>query len=190
MKSKARSILKPFARIFVKIGIHPDVLTITGFLVTILSGYFYAIGKFIIGALVLLFAGLFDVFDGDVARMSNKVTKYGAFLDSTLDRFTEYFVFSGFIYYFRHDFKMVFLLFTSLFLSTMVSYTRARGEGLGYSTHKGPMDRPTRYFYIILISFLPKKHFELYMLVFIILTFITVIRRMFDLLKLNKIKEA
>ncbi len=189
MKDRARGLLKPVVHLFVKLDIHPDVLTITGFLVTILSSYFYAKGNFIAGSIVLLFAGLFDALDGDVARGSNKTTRYGAFLDSTLDRFTEFFVFSGFIYYFRQDFKLIFLLFTSLFLSLMVSYTRARGEGLGYSTHKGPMDRPTRYFYIILISFLPRDYFELYIIVFIILTFITVLFRMLDLLKLNKLKE-
>ncbi len=190
MKDKARLLVRPIVRFLVAIGVHPNLLTLTGFLVTIVSGYFYAKGRFILAAFVLLFAGLFDVFDGDVARMSGKVTRYGAFLDSTLDRFTEFFVFSGFIYYFRHNFKMVFLLFTALFLSLMVSYTRARGEGLGYSTRKGPMDRVLRYFYIIVISFLPKVHFELYIIVFIILTLITVVRRILDLTRLDEIKEV
>ncbi len=190
MKDKARNIVKPIARAIASLGIHPNVLTITGFLVTIVSAFFYAMGNFIDGALVLLFAGLFDVFDGDVARLSNKVTRFGAFLDSTLDRFTEFFIFSGFAYYFRKSFLIVLLVFTALFLSLMVSYTRARGEGLGYSTKKGPMDRPTRYFYIILMSFLPIGYFELYISVFIILTLITVIRRIFDLKKLDEIKEV
>ena len=190
MKDRARLLLRPIVRLFVAMGVHPNVLTFTGFLITTISGYFYAMGDFITAALVLLFAGLFDVFDGDVARMSGKVSRYGAFLDSTLDRFTEFFVFSGFVYYFRNDFKMVFLLFSALFLSLMVSYTRARGEGLGYSTRKGPMDRALRYFYVIVISFLPKVHFELYIVVFIILTFITVVRRILDLARLNEIKEV
>ncbi len=190
MKDRARRLLRPLVRLLVRRGISPNMLTFTGFLVTILAGYLYAMGRFTLAAFVLLFAGLFDVFDGDVARLSNKVTRYGAFLDSTLDRFTEFFVFSGFLYYFRNDFLMVFLVFSALFLSLMVSYTRARGEGLGYSTRKGPMDRAVRYFYVIGISFLPKAHFELYIIVFIILTFITVVRRIVDLTRLNEIKEV
>ena len=190
MKDKARNIVRPIAKVIASLGVHPNVLTITGFLVTIVSAVFYARGYFVIGALVLLFAGLFDVFDGDVARLSNKVTRFGAFLDSTLDRFTEFFIFSGFAWYFRKNFSLVLLVFTALFLSLMVSYTRARGEGLGYSTRKGPMDRPARYFFIILISFLPAGYFELYISVFIILTLITVVRRIVDLKKLDEIKEV
>ncbi len=190
MKNKARALLKPVARIIARFGVHPNTLTVTGFLVTVVAAIFYAEGRFVLGALVLLFAGLFDVFDGDVARLSNKVTRFGAFLDSTLDRFTEFFIFSGFAYHFKKDFYTVYLIFTALFLSLMVSYTRARGEGLGYSTKKGPMDRPSRYFYIIVISFLPVIYFELYISVFIILTLITVLRRIYDLKKLDEIKEV
>ena len=79
MKDKVRVIFRPIVKMLVSFGIHPNVLTLTGTIVTVIAGLLYARGSFVLASLVLLFAGIFDVLDGDVARLGGKVSKYGAF---------------------------------------------------------------------------------------------------------------
>lgn len=182
-KDRGRSIIRPLTSLFVGLHIHPNALTIVGFLITVLSAYFYATGDFIRGAVVLAFAGLCDAFDGEVARMSNRVSKFGAALDSTLDRFSEFFIFGAFIYYFKSNIVLSGLLYFCLIFSISISYIRARGEGLGYSTKKGPMDRPMRYVLLLVISFVPVRFFVFLFSLFAVLTLYTMSGRLYDLKK-------
>jgi CDP-diacylglycerol--glycerol-3-phosphate 3-phosphatidyltransferase len=111
----------------------------------IVSFVFYWHGLFLVGALFLILCGLFDTFDGEIARQTNRVTKIGGFLDSTIDRINEFIIYFGlFNYYYSHAPYALLWVFLAFFGSMMVSYTRARGEGLGISPQIGLFERFTR----------------------------------------------
>jgi phosphatidylglycerophosphate synthase len=181
LKSKGKKLLEPLVNILVKLHIHPHILSITGLLLSVAVGFLFAKGFFFEAGLLLLFAGLFDVLDGEVARKSGLGSSFGALLDSTLDRFSEFFVFGGLLYYYHNSIASFILLYLALFSSLMVSYLRARGEGLGASVRAGPMDRTGRHFFLVFASLIGKRFFILLMVVFLILTVATVVKRWSEL---------
>lgn len=136
MLNKMRTKLEPFINILsnkLANSVSPNTLTLIGFLVSIVSGIFYGLYNILnyallYGGITLLISGFFDIIDGSVARVSNKVTKRGAFLDSTLDRVAEVAIYAGIIYSGVAD--RLLTLFAITF-SLLVSYTRARAESLG-----------------------------------------------------------
>ncbi len=179
-KKFGRQLLLPVTDLMIKIKITPNTITLLGLPVTLLASYFYAIGKLRIAGLTLAFAGLFDVLDGEVARRLNRVSKFGAFFDSTIDRFEEFFVFGGIIYYYSFvsaNPLFAILVYFTLLGAIMTSYIRARAEGVGYSPQSGPMDRPGRYIFIIIFSVIGGETFKYSMFVLLILVFITVVNR-------------
>uniref|UniRef100_A0A7C3N6I8 CDP-alcohol phosphatidyltransferase family protein n=1 Tax=candidate division WOR-3 bacterium TaxID=2052148 RepID=A0A7C3N6I8_UNCW3 len=179
IKNLFRSFFNPIVNIFILLKIHPNFLTITGSLISLFAGILYAKGFFVYGGLVLLFGSLYDTFDGMVARKTNKVSDFGAFLDSTLDRFNEFFVLTGILIFFYKKGMEIYSLVTifAIFSSIMVSYTRARAEGLGIECKKGFMGRVERMVFLIIISFLPLNIYKFMVSLFTFLTFITVIQR-------------
>ena len=139
-------IMQPIIDVFIKAEINPNTFTTIGFIVSLFSAYFFAVGSIRAGGALLLIAGIFDIMDGRVARATGQVTKFGALYDSTLDRYSEVIVFFGIIYYFVGADHMVASVMTAIALggSIMVSYVRARAEGLGFSCKVGIMQRPER----------------------------------------------
>jgi len=138
--------------------ITPNVLTLMGLFVTALSSLLIGFGLFTIGGLVLLFAGLFDILDGAVARVTDNVQKYGAFLDSTTDRYAEAFTYVGLLaYYLLHGQHRLepFLLMLALTGSLLVSYVRARAQALGFRCDGGLLARPERVVIIVVGLVLP-----------------------------------
>ena len=155
IKDQGRQQLAPLARALANIGISPNFLTWIGFLISSLAGVLVGGGRFRIAALALLLGGLCDVLDGAVARASGRSTQFGAFLDSTVDRWAEMFFFAGLLYYFvEHQPSTIYalLVFLAAGGSFMVSYTRARAEGLGLECTVGWMERPERIAVLILAS--------------------------------------
>ncbi|NOY77648.1 MAG: CDP-alcohol phosphatidyltransferase family protein [Calditrichaeota bacterium] len=139
-------IIQPIIDIFIKAQINPNTFTTIGFIVSLFAAYFFGAGSLRAGGALLLFAGIFDIFDGRIARATGQVTKFGALYDSTLDRYSEVIVFFGIAYYFivsNHMLASV-AAFIALGGSIMVSYVRARAEGLGFSCKVGIMQRPER----------------------------------------------
>jgi phosphatidylglycerophosphate synthase len=149
-------VINPFVRLLIKIGFTPNAVTLTGLAlnmgVAILfiaggeegnRGDFRYVGW---GGALILFAGLFDMLDGQVARIGNMKSSYGAMFDSVLDRYSELFTFLGICYYLiaHHYFLSSLVAFIALIGSMMVSYTRARAEGLGVECKGGLMQRPER----------------------------------------------
>lgn len=177
IKAKGRQFLSPIVKILVKLGVHPHFLSISGMLLSIVVSYFYATGCFRLAGILLIFAGLFDALDGEVARRGGMKSTFGALLDSTLDRFSEFFIFGGLLYFYHSNVLNFIIVYVTLLLSVMVSYLRARGEGLGVSVDLGPMDRTGRYFYLIIISLIGKKFFILFLIILLVLTLITVVMR-------------
>jgi CDP-diacylglycerol---glycerol-3-phosphate 3-phosphatidyltransferase len=149
-------IIEPFVKLLIKIGFTPNTVTLVGFLLNVGVAAIFVIGaersnrgdlSYVgwAGGLIL-FAGLFDMLDGQVARLGKMSSSFGAFLDSVLDRYSELFMFLGICYYLiaHHYFVSSLFAFIGLIGSMMVSYTRARAEGLGIQCKTGMMQRPER----------------------------------------------
>ena len=146
-----RYVELPGARFFRAIKFTPNGLTILGFLITVVSAYLVGAGWLLAGGIVFLFAGGLDLMDGALARLTGKVSPFGALLDSVFDRLSEAALFVGIaVYALREDIgedRQVFfitVLLLALIFSQAVSYLRARGEGLGVFTKSGLMTRPER----------------------------------------------
>lgn len=124
----------------------PNQLTVTGLLLTVGAAALIALGHPFYAGLVLLFAGIFDVFDGALARASGRSYAYGAFLDSTTDRFSEAVVMIGLVVYFeRHQVLLgPVLVVLATAGSLLVSYVRARAQSLGFTCDGGLLARPER----------------------------------------------
>ena len=147
---RLRSLLNPIvdgiARVFVKLGFSPSGLTVIGVLVACVAAALIARGMLAAGGVVVLVAGVFDLFDGAVARMTNRATKFGALFDSVMDRVSEAVVLLGLLWFYLEDGEQLgaVLVYVSVVGSTMVSYVRARAEGLGIECKGGLMQRPER----------------------------------------------
>ncbi|MEO0239024.1 MAG: CDP-alcohol phosphatidyltransferase family protein [candidate division WOR-3 bacterium] len=182
LKKTGRNLLSPVVKMALKLNLSPNAITLIGLIITLLASYFYAKGSFRIAGLILLLAGLCDAIDGEVARKANKVSKFGAFFDSTIDRFEEFFVFGGILFYYsmvRQDILLSIVVYLILLGSIMTSYIRARAEGIGFSPTSGPMDRPGRYIYIVLFSIIAGSGvlFSVAMVVLLFLVYLTVVNR-------------
>ncbi|MBI4541315.1 MAG: CDP-alcohol phosphatidyltransferase family protein [Gemmatimonadetes bacterium] len=148
--------VQPITAWLVRLGMHPNLLTTIGFLVTVSSGFFFHQHHVrTAGALVLL-GGAFDILDGVVARQSGLASKFGAFLDSTLDRISEIVVYLGLLSLYNDyrlelgDVGMIYLILLAMAGSLMISYTRSRAETLGLDCRVGLMQRAER---VVLIGF-------------------------------------
>jgi CDP-diacylglycerol--glycerol-3-phosphate 3-phosphatidyltransferase len=141
----------PVARALIASGIHPNVITTVGTVVVIGSGVAFGLGEIRLGGLLLLVSGVFDILDGQVARYGGMATTFGAFYDSTLDRVGESAVFAGLAIYFLHAplppqlvTPAVGAAIAALSTSLLVSYARARAEGLGVENKVGIAARAER----------------------------------------------
>lgn len=156
IKKGAYDALNPIINLLVKTGITPNGLTLIGFVLTVLSTLILIVGaeigvrgdvKYItLFGIVLLLAGMFDMLDGLLARKTNQMTKFGALFDSVIDRYSEMLMFFGICYYLvSYDYFMSGIFaFLAMIGSIMVSYVRARAEGLGIECSVGIMQRPER----------------------------------------------
>lgn len=150
-------IVEPFGNLLARLSVHPNVLSLAGLTLSIVAGLVYSTGSFFWAGWVVVLAGTCDVLDGQVARQTGKGSRFGAFFDSTLDRFGEVFIFLGLAWYFsdRHQSPWVVLvIILTIAGSFMVSYTRARAEGLGIDCKVGWMQRPERVTLLIIGSLL------------------------------------
>lgn len=149
-------VIDPVVKVFIKLGLTPNMVTTIGFILNIGVAVIFILGaeegnrgdlSYVgwAGAMIL-FAGLFDMLDGQVARLGNMSSKYGALFDSVLDRYSELVMFLGICYYLigHHYFLSSLFAFIGLIGSMMVSYVRARAEGLGIECKGGLMQRPER----------------------------------------------
>jgi CDP-diacylglycerol---glycerol-3-phosphate 3-phosphatidyltransferase len=137
-------VLGPAERLFLRWGWGPDVFNFLGLGFGLLSGIFIAAGYLELGGWAIALGGVADIFDGRIARARNLSSKYGMFIDSTLDRFVEVFAFLGFVYYLRpHPFGPL-VAAGAITGSLLVSYTRARGESVGVLCKEGLMQRAER----------------------------------------------
>ena len=141
---------KPLEKMARKIPVSPNSLSITGFIITVFACYILSF-DLLSGGVLILVGALFDVLDGIVARTQNKMTRFGAFLDSVLDRYSDAFILLAIAYNMGNvsNATGVMLSMGSLLGSFLISYSRARAEGIGEECKYGIMERPER---LILLS--------------------------------------
>jgi len=149
------TVIEPIAKLLINLKVHPHVITFAGLFISLLAFNFFRSGLFFYAGLMVILAGMCDVLDGRLARDTKQITKFGALMDSTIDRYSEVFMFLGLAIFF-HDKQsyIVYLIILALTGSFMVSYTRARSEGLGIECKVGLMQRPERMTYLALGSIL------------------------------------
>ncbi len=136
-------------------GINPNILTVVGVTINVGCGVLFGFGEFFWAGIVLIIANLFDMLDGNVARLSGRVTRFGGFLDSSLDRLSDMVSFLGIIVFYasntpQHSLLNVTLAGIGMMFSVMVSYTTARSEGFGVKANVGFLQRPERVVLLII----------------------------------------
>ncbi len=134
-------------------GFTPNAATYTGFLLTAVSAVVLATGNFLVGGFLLWAAAMFDMLDGALARITQQSSTFGAFLDSTLDRYSESVTFLALAFFYSRSSSTrleLVLVFVILIGSMMVSYTKARAEGLKLEVNAGWLQRPERLFLLII----------------------------------------
>jgi CDP-diacylglycerol--glycerol-3-phosphate 3-phosphatidyltransferase len=143
VRRRAQAFLNSIALALNALGLSPNALTLIGFGAMCLIGLILANGYMALGGVLIVVAGIFDALDGSLARLTNRVSKFGAFLDSTTDRFAEGAIFLGIMFwYLQHGMTFVaYLIYLTLLGSLMVSYARARAEGIGVECKEGMMTR-------------------------------------------------
>ena len=151
----AMRIINSMVRYLASAGIPPNVLTTIGVVINLGCGVLFGFGEFFAAGIVLIVANLFDMLDGNVARLSNRVTKYGSFLDSTLDRLSDMGCFIGIMVFYsrlteQHSTLNVLLGGIGMVASVLVSYTTARSEALGVKANIGFLARPERVVLLII----------------------------------------
>jgi phosphatidylglycerophosphate synthase len=181
-QDRHRLVLKPFAEFLAKMGIHPNFITLFSFLITSSGVIWILLKKPLIAFLWFLLSAPLDALDGYIARISGKVSRFGAFLDSTLDRITDSLLFLSLIFVFGEDPFSFFFLSLSLVSAYLISYMRARVEGLGENLMEGLMSRYPRFvgFLILLLvwGIFGEIWFKFLLPVYSILLVITVFQRL------------
>jgi CDP-diacylglycerol---glycerol-3-phosphate 3-phosphatidyltransferase len=171
----------------------PNMLTLFGLLITAGGAGLVAAGQLFLGGLVLLFAGLFDILDGALARAANKVYRYGAFLDSTVDRYSEGVVYLGLLVFYLAREQMVepILILCALAGSFLVSYVRARAQSLGYRCDAGILQRPERVVIIVaalLLYPLWDKMLTVALVILAVGTNVTAVQRVWEVWRQNRVE--
>jgi CDP-diacylglycerol--glycerol-3-phosphate 3-phosphatidyltransferase len=146
-----KSILDPIAAFLNGTRLTPNAVTLFGLAGTTVAAYLLSQGKMTIGAIFLFLFVIVDVFDGTMARLRGEPSDFGAFVDSVSDRYAEFITFGGLLYYFlsQGNYPGVMVTFAATAGSVLVSYVKARAEGLGFTAKVGILTRVERYIVLI-----------------------------------------
>jgi CDP-diacylglycerol--glycerol-3-phosphate 3-phosphatidyltransferase len=181
-----RQLIRPLARVLSAIRVRPDSLTVAGWVLSVCAATLFALGYTKTAGAVMLFAGLFDALDGAVARESNLMSSFGAFLDSTLDRLSESAIFVGIVFFYASSSSSyeALLAGVAMTFSLMTSYTRARAEGLGFECEVGLLERAGR---VVILSFFSLTGFLIAGVGFVAVgALVTTAQRIFHVRRLTK----
>lgn len=186
LRDHTQWLVDPIARMISLIGISPNMLTALGLTANAAVGLVIARGHFRLAGVLAILASLFDAFDGALARASGQTSSFGAFLDSTLDRFSEAVVYLGLLlYYAQQDRRTeVVLIYVTIVGSLMVSYARARAEGLGLQCKVGLLTRAERICLLIMGLIVGIMPWVLWVLA--VLTNVTVVQRVVHVWRLTQ----
>lgn len=169
--------LEPVSHTLERYNLNPNLITLLGLIITLVSAFFYSKGYFLVGGIILIVGGICDLIDGNLARVSGKVSRFGGFLDSTVDRLSDSAIFVGLsLYAFdNRDKEFLFLSLLALIVSYTISYLRARAECIIESCKVGIMERAERIILIIIASFF--NFMKLALILIVIFGSITIVQR-------------
>lgn len=184
LKPFYNNTLRPVARLFSSIGLHPNYITLFGLLLFIGAAWFCAVSRWYYALTAVIIGSCMDGLDGILARENDMKSRFGAILDSTCDRISEIALLGGIAFFYMNSSSYRFwgpvLCFIALNCSLLISYIKARCEGVGISCNRGILQRPER---LILLStgLLTGPSIMIWILVgFSVLGFATVIQRIFQ----------
>lgn len=181
----ARGIARKVAQIFTGLPfVTPNVLTLFGFVLNAIVAYLLATQHLVWGGVMMLFAGLFDMLDGALAKITNQVTDFGGFLDSVVDRYSEAVILFGMLLFYYQEpnndgLVQIVLLYTILVGSMMISYARSRAGMLGIANEVGLLARPERIILLGIGLLVPTILLDPILWILAIGTQITAIQRIF-----------
>jgi CDP-diacylglycerol--glycerol-3-phosphate 3-phosphatidyltransferase len=189
LREWTQGIRAPIGRVLGSLGIAPNALTVTGYLLSLLVAYVLATGRLQVGGILVAVAALFDALDGTVARAMGQTSTFGAFFDSVVDRFSEATVLFGlFLWYSQIGAKTeLALIYVTIVGSLMVSYTRARAEGLGVQCKVGLLTRFERV--VLLVIGLIIQQVSLVLWVMAVLTNFTALQRTYHVWRHTEQRE-
>ena len=174
----ANKIIRLIVQALALSKINPNVLTFLGLVINAVAAVFLAMGSFRKAGLIIIFAGLFDMVDGRVARFTNQVTRFGAFFDSVLDRYSDLALLVGLLVYYGTINRPFYVVLTAIVMtaSVMISYARSRAENIIPTCKVGFLERPERVVLLIIGALFDRMAPVLWIIA--ILGNITVIHRM------------
>lgn len=151
LRVRTRAIFEPFAAFFNRLGLNPNTMTILGLVGNAIAGVFVARGEMFWGGILVLAMAPVDALDGAMARLRGQPSKFGAFVDSVTDRYSELVVLGGLLVYYQQQDKglEMLIVYVAAAGSLLVSYIRARGQSLGYDTKVGLFSRLERLLVLI-----------------------------------------
>ncbi len=151
MRRLFKGIFEPIARFLLKLGIKPNTVTISGLVGHAVAAYFAARGQMVIAGLILLIMAPVDYLDGMMARLRGESTRFGSFVDSVTDRYSEFVILGGLLIFYtlKENWVAVLLVYLAATGSVLVSYIRNRAEIIGYDAKIGILSRLERYFVLI-----------------------------------------
>ena len=186
-----RYVEVPGASALHAVGFTPNSITVLGFAVSLAAAAVVGSGFLLVGGIVFLLGSVMDLMDGALARLTGRVTKFGALLDSVMDRLGEAAIFLGMaIHGLRADLSdgrllfFITVLILALITSQTVSYLRARGESLGIDTRTGLMTRPERVVLLSLGLIISLRALEVVLIIIAAVSFFTLLQRLFHIRKL------
>ena len=186
IRQATKGVVEAIAGGFVRLGIGPNALTLSGFILSGIAGWLAANGAYTGAGLVFLLGSSLDAFDGAVARIGGRASRFGALFDSTLDRYGEMALLAGLGYHLAQEgaWLGLALTFAAIAGSCMVSYVRARSEGLGIPNEVGLLTRLERC--IVMIIALLSQQVMIGLWILAILTQVTVIQRIWSAYRLTR----
>ncbi len=176
--------VSPVIDVFYRINITPNFLTITGLILTAAGSYFIITGSFFIAGILITLGNLCDAIDGALARKYKQTSKFGAFLDSVVDRYSDFLPFAALSIFFSGNLFMLLFSVFSIAGSFLVSYSKARAESLGITCNVGILERPERS--IILIISLLTGYVEIGVILIAVGSHITALQRIFYVYRESK----
>jgi CDP-diacylglycerol--glycerol-3-phosphate 3-phosphatidyltransferase len=182
LQHSGRKLLEPVVSVLASFGVSPLLVSLFGLVLSGWGAVAVAKGSLLAGGMFLLLAGLCDVLDGDLARRLNRASRFGAFIDSTLDRVSEFVLFGGVLMYVvrrPNDYLLYepVVVLLALMGSVLTSYARARAEGLGIECKVGIMERPERLGLLALGLILGHRFLMAVMMLLAVTSLFTVVQR-------------
>lgn len=151
LRVRFKNVLDPIGAFLNNLGLKPNTLTLMGLLGNTVGAYFLARGQIVLGGIIILLMGPIDALDGTMARLRGEPSKFGAFVDSVTDRYSELVIYFGLLFYFigEGNWINIAVVYLAAAGSVLVSYTRARAQSLGYEVKIGLLTRLERYFILM-----------------------------------------